>query len=267
MVENISNKVLHLERSLSRKTHTSEEQPAPFLPIRVVSTFGSDEELVKTTKKYEEQLSRTRSFSESDSINSSQEPSHTNEKPRKLFQYVKKTGASLRSRLVKVKQLALGGQYGPTRKCNVPKCKCCPLVRGDHEFSINGKKVKAAPGTCLSYNIIYLVQCSICAKGYVGRTSRSLRVRTGEHRTKFYKLLNGSKVDEMNDEFSLGLHLLEHGFKNKTDFNKIYNVSIIDNASPKTLEVREHKFIQLLKTLRPLGINTVNPFGLPLLHT
>ena len=71
----------------------------------------------------------------------------------------------------------------------------------------------------------------------------------------------------MNDEFSLGLHLLEHGFKNKTDFNKIYNVSIIDNASPKTLEVREHKFIQLLKTLRPLGINTVNPFGLPLLHT
>jgi len=43
-------------------------------------------------------------------------------------------------------------------------------------------------------------------------------------------------------------------------------VSIIDNASPRTLEVRENKFIHILKTIRPLGINTVNPFGLPLLH-
>ena len=34
-----------------------------------------------------------------------------------------------------------------------------------------------------------------------------------------------------------------------------------------TLEVREHRYIQLLKTLKPLGINTVNPFGLPLLQT
>ena len=71
----------------------------------------------------------------------------------------------------------------------------------------------------------------------------------------------------MNDEFSWGLHLLEHRLKNKIGFNEIYTVSVIDNGSHKTLEVREHKFIQLLKTLRLLGINTVNPFGLPLLHT
>ena len=58
-----------------------------------------------------------------------------------------------------------------------------------------------------------------------------------------------------------------HGFRQREDFNKIFNVSIIDNSSPKTLEVREHKYIQLLKTLKPLGINTINPFGLPLLLT
>ena len=42
--------------------------------------------------------------------------------------------------------------------------------------------------------------------------------------------------------------------------NKIFNFSIIDNSSPKTLEVREHKYIQLLKTFKTLGINTINPF-------
>ena len=111
------------------------------------------------------------------------------------------------------------------------------------------------------------MQCSICTKAYVGRSTRSLRVRTGEHRTKFYKLLTGANVDETNDEFSLGLHLLDHGFHDRKDFNKVFSVSIIDNTSPKDLEVREHTFIQLLKTLKPLGMNTVNPFGLPLLLT
>ena len=186
---------------------------------------------------------------------------------KKIFSYTKKTGPSLKSRLVKLKELALGAKHGPTSKCNAPRCKCCELVKGTQEFKINGKKVKASPGNCLSYNIIYLFQCSVCGKAYVGRTTRSLRVRTGEHRVKYYKLLSGDKVDETSDEYSLGLHLLDHGFKQRDDFNKIFNVSIIDNSSPKTLEVREHKYIQLLKTLKPLGINTINPFGLPLLLT
>ena len=110
------------------------------------------------------------------------------------------------------------------------------------EFKVNGKKVKASPGNCQSYNIIYLFQCSFCRKAYVGRTTRSLRVRTGEHRVKYYKLLNGDKVDETSDEYSLGLHLLDHGFKQREDFNKIFNVSIIDNFSPKIVDVREHKY-------------------------
>ena len=223
MVENISNKVLNSERSLERKQDISEET-TPFLPIRVVSTFGSDEELVSTSKKYEEHLTRTRSFSDSDA---SQVTSSTPIPIQKrIFQFVKKTGPSLRSRLVKVKQLAMGAQYGPTTKCNVSRCACCALVKGNHEFRINGKKVKAAPGNCLSYNIIYLVQCSICTKAYVGRSTRSLRVRTGEHRTKFYKLLTGANVDETNDEFSLGLHLLDHGFHDRKDFNKVFSVLV-----------------------------------------
>ena len=169
---------------------------------------------------------------------------------------------------MKTKQLALGSKHGPTRKCSQRACKCCPCIPGALEFTVNGKVVKSAPGTCTSYNVIYLVQCTHCEKAYVGRTIRLLRKRISEHRAKYYELLKGkispNTID--NDEFSLGLHLVDHGFNKREDFNENFNVSIIDNASPRTLEVRENKFIHLLKTLRPLGINTVNPFGLPLLH-
>ena len=91
--------------------------------------------------------------------------------------------------------------------------------------------MKSAPGDCASYNIIYLVQCSLCQKAYVGRTTRPLRKRVGEHRTKYYELLRGKFVDHTSDEFSLAVHLHEHGARNREDFNKIFTVSIIDNAS------------------------------------
>ena len=69
-----------------------------------------------------------------------------------------------------------------------------------------------------------------------------------------------------DDEFSLGLHLLEdHNLYNQSDFNK-YELFILDLCSPKTLELNEHRFIQSLKTIKPHGINAVDPFGIPLLN-
>ena len=49
MVENISNKVLSSERSLARKAGhiVEQDQPSTFLPIRVISTFGSDNDQQK----------------------------------------------------------------------------------------------------------------------------------------------------------------------------------------------------------------------------
>ena len=97
----------------------------------------------------------------------------------------------------------------------------------------------------------------------------TLRTRIGHHRTSSYALLIGKPVDLTDDEHSLGVHLYtEHGLRHRSDFNKHYKICIIDNASPKMLELKEHKYIHLLKTLQPLWINTVNnnPFGLNLLH-
>ena len=116
MVENISKKVLNSERSLERRQHPEEPQDA-ILPIRVVSTFGSDTDIVATVKKYEDDLKRTRSFS---SLTTSTESHPSDREPnqnKQLFQFVKKTGSNLKSRLVKVKNLALGNKHGQTKPC------------------------------------------------------------------------------------------------------------------------------------------------------
>ena len=106
----------------------------------------------------------------------------------------------------------------------------------------------------------------MCSKCYVGRSTRTLKTRIGEHRRGYYHILSGKTYDENDDAFSIGMHLLEHGCSEKYDFSEHFNVCIIDNCNPNTLEVKEHKFIHLLQTLRPKGLNTQNPFGLSILN-
>ena len=64
MLENITAKILRSDRILERKAEADTQ--IEFSPIRVVSSYGSDEDLVTIVKKYEPHLARTRSFSESD---------------------------------------------------------------------------------------------------------------------------------------------------------------------------------------------------------
>ena len=130
---------------------------------------------------------------------------------------------------------------------------------------VNDKSVKVAGGNCSSYNIIYLFLCDICNKPYTGRSVRPLSTRTGEHRRAFVHVIQGNDYDPLDNEFSLGIHLMEHGLRKAEDFAKHYKVCIIDICSPRMLEVKEHKFIHSLKALRPSGINVSNPFNIPLL--
>ena len=111
------------------------------------------------------------------------------------------------------------------------------------------------------------MQCKICNKPYTGKSTRATRKRFGEHRRAFYKVLEApDKIDNSDDEFSIGLHLYnEHNLRERTDFNKHVNISILENVSPYDIDVKEHKYIHHLKTLRPLGLNVTNPFKIPLL--
>jgi hypothetical protein len=284
MISNISNKVLLLERSLERNvTATAKEDPDTPI-IRVVSTFGSDDEIVKSVKQFESVLTRTRSFSLSDAALTSPTPSPPisrastppprpltlalapKQRSKRLFQFVKKTGANIRCRVVKVKDMALGKRFGKTRPCKSKNCGSCDMVSNEECLSLNDIRIKCAEGSCASYNVIYLVQCCICNKYYVGRTVRALRTRIGEHRQYYYKILKGEKFDVDNDDYALGHHLHEHGFLDRQDFNKNYKICILEICSPKVLEVKEHRYIHKLNSLAPKGLNLSNPFAVPLLH-
>ena len=250
MLCDIRNKVQRMERRLQRTERSSDNQTAK--PILIVSCNGTDDKLVKTIKKYEDELSKTNSFKDA---------------VKPIFQFVKKTGANVGSKLSVLKSLALGKNKGETIPCwNHGNCKCCNLI-GENVSEVNGRAVSAAPGTCKSKNVIYLVSCNLCKKPYTGRTVQYLHNRMAGHRDCFYKVLrNDEDVDANNDDYSLGLHLVhEHGCVDREDFDEIFNVQILENCRPSDLEKKEHLYIHKLETLYPLGLNKVNPFGLPIL--
>ena len=137
---------------------------------------------------------------------------------------------------------------------------------------VNGVKVKTALGSCKSYNIIYLAKCHLCvSKFYVGRTTNQLNTRCSGHRSNYYEILrkegNLPTLESGKDEYSLGLHLYnDHQCRNYEDFNEHYTFCVIQNTSPKNIEIQEHKWIHRLNTFHPKGINVSNPFGIPLLN-
>ena len=109
--------------------------------------------------------------------------------------------------------------------------------------------------------------CKLCFEGYFGRSTRQLNERTREHRQAFFTVIEGGNIDNNKDEFSLGLHLYyDHGINKREMFDKVYSVAIVENASPYKLEVIEHKYIHKYRTVRPNGINSQNPFGIPFLN-
>ena len=251
LLENISLKVLSLERKLTNENNIADNLLTD--KVLVVSTYSADSTLVDTAKCYEQQFLKTNCLSKPDN---------------KLFQFVKKVGPNLKCRLVKSKYLALGDKFGTSKPCNTVNCQCCKLIEDTTSFPVNNRVVKVAPGDCNTYNIIYLLKCKLCQDAYIGRSTRTLRTRTGEHRVAFYKILNGLEIFDSvdNDDFSPGLHIFhKHGCKDRIDFDKTFNAYIIDNCSPKNMEVLEHKYIHRFKTLRPNGINTSSPFSIPVL--
>ena len=76
--------------------------------------------------------------------------------------------------------------------------------------------------------------------------------------------IHESDVDK--DEYVPGMHLYNnHNMRDFRDFNENYEMTLLEKCSPSMLDVKEHLWIQKLRTLNPLGLNSVDPFGLPLL--
>ena len=171
---------------------------------------------------------------------------------------------------------------GNTEPCNKPKCKLCEMICDRSELSVNGVRFSPLRGNCTTYNIVYLFICTLCDKPCVGRTVNPLiNIRTNQHRSAFYRVLsisahkNGKLVNsdleldnESDDIYSLGMRIvIDHKLSEKGDFDKFYRVLILSsNSSASSPEVKEHKFIHRLNSLRPSGINRANPFSIPPLN-
>ena len=251
MLMNIRNKVQQMQRQITPSDHVSDES-SDAKPVLIVSCHGTDEKLVQTVKKYEDDLLKTNSFKDA---------------AKPIFQYVNKIGTNVGSKLSVLKSIALGNRKGKTVPCKKHgNCKCCKLI-GENVEEINGLPVSTVPGSCKSRNVNYLVTCKLCGKPYIGRTVQHTHKRMSGHRDCFYKVLrNDDDVDVTSDDYSLGLHLVnEHQCTNKEDFDELYAVQILENCSPSSLEKKEHMNIHRFNTLFPLGLNKINPFGLPVL--
>ena len=188
------------------------------------------------------------------------------------FEHVNKTAASLKSMLSNSKHISLNNRYGISSPCNRNNCKNCNLMsRKSFIKNSSNKKIKTAPGNCLSRNIIYAATCSICYKNYVGRSTQIHASRNNGHRAKYVRyckqLEKGIKFDlnDLDDEYSLAIHLHEaHNITGQDGFNN-YQFTILENCNPRDLNKKEHLWIQKMRSLIPHGLNRNSPFGLPLL--
>ena len=242
MLMNIINKVKSCKRIL-KKAGKDEGCFVDDDSIMVISTFGRDKLLTSMTKNIEKH---------SDSIK---------------FRYVKKTGPSLKSILVKSKVSALGQPFGKTLSCKTKKnnCKGCTMMSGeDFVTDLNGKKYRTAKGKCDSRNLIYHAKCRHCSKGYVGKTTQKLNGRISGHRGKFTEFLF-QDTSHLNDEDNLlGLHLFhKHHLNSRSAFDQSYSFTILEKCSPRDLDLKEHVWVQKLKCVAPYGLNSHDPFGIP----
>ena len=130
--------------------------------------------------------------------------------------------------------------------CRNNQCGTCEQLSGrSHYYSYQTKCYYSIPDifSCDTTNAIYLLDCTICGKQYVGETHTTVRNRMKHHR-------NMSKSATNRPIYA---HLANH----HTDF-KAFNITIIDREEDLIQrKAKEKDYILLLKTKFPFGLNVI----------
>ena len=243
MVRNIINKVKSSPRTLAKNKHTQFDDT-----IILSSTFGRDSSLKEIV--------------------------HETCKPfNKAFKCVSKTGPTIKSMLCNVKCISMGNRYGHSKPCGHKLCKACGLISGKSEInSKEGQKFRTAEGTCNTHNCVYAASCRICNKIYTGKTTQKNNRRINGHRDFLKKYvtnpesLNSNSDLNEQDKYSLAVHLdQEHDIRTFTGLDDNYEFTILEKCSPRSLDLKEHLWIQKLASLTPFGLNSYSPLGFSLI--
>ena len=137
---------------------------------------------------------------------------------------------------------------GQCNKCELSTCITCKNIQCTNTFKSTHTKESFliyCTATCQTSNVIYLLECGVCAHQYVGQTSRQLTTRVEEH--------GFDVVCKPNNSFSRHFKSTDH-----QDSFKNIKVTIIEHDPDwdcKRRKERESFWIRKLKTLFPNGIN------------
>ena len=148
-------------------------------------------------------------------------------------------------------------QPGEKRKVGRP-CTSCGMMSGSNSITskTTGRPFRTPSASCKSRNIVYCASCQLCEKQYVGQSVNRLQKRISGHRTH----LRDTDFDE-TDEATLAEHLkLDHNFNTLPLFNSSYSFTVLE-LDPKHLDNSEQRWVSLLLTMRPFGLNKETPRG------
>ena len=102
----------------------------------------------------------------------------------------------------------------------------------------------------------------------MGKSTQRLNNRISGHRHKFYECLayEGDRIELDDDDHLLGLHLyFQHGIRDRGGFNDSYIFTVLEICGPRDLDAKEHLWIQRMNAIKPFGLNSHDPFGIPLI--
>ena len=176
--------------------------------------------------------------------------------------------------LSNVKCISTGPKYGISKPCGTNRCKTCPLMSGDNYIrdTQNQKKYKTAAGCCKTQNCIYSGICKLCGQPYVGKSIQQENKRIDGHRDnlKIYaknpNILNSVTDLSEKDKYSLATHLNDvHNIVSQTCLDDHFKFTILEKCTPRSIDLKEHLWIQKLNSLAPFGLNLNSPLGFPLL--
>ncbi len=155
----------------------------------------------------------------------------------------------------------------PNNICSKTDCDYCPLLdKSGTSFSsiTTHKYIVPSRISCKLNNLVYLLTCTHCQLQYVGETYLSLKERLSEHLRDI--------GHECNPDYALpsviqkGPTTVARHFgrdQHTRDNLKVQILKFIhmDPLGPHTddfRETREHSWIHCLRTMQPLGLNTID---------
>ena len=131
--------------------------------------------------------------------------------------------------------------------CKIPGCHCCTAISKKCRITstLNNSYPTQKYTSCGTKNIIYLIECTKCNKGnqYVGHSKGPLRTKLQEHK----------EAHNRHTDLPLYRHFSQDSGH---QFEENINITILQATTRNSLLEMKNKWIRLLDTIYPKGLNS-----------